>query len=344
MKKEDNKEKNENKKNLIITIGIVLVIILIGIGIGCLLINGRDLLNTNHQMSKINCNSLDGFELDKCLKENIENNNNYTKEELITIGYNEVNIENIDLNTNLEIDSSNLHKVEHLNKVEILFSTGENLVVELNGNNINLNVYNSENEVIKTQKIDNIKAMYYYKWGGVSTYRYIFLVDNDDKLFQLKTRSDTYLSNEENIEFKELKTSYKYVDLYTIYMYGTTSGEVMTYLGETEDGTLRFINNENIYNEDTYKVVNDKVVIINNRDIYLDSKLQSFKLKLEFDDFVLANKVDYILSNENYLYDDDLQLLYNGKVSSILGMDSNSTVIVIFEDGKNMLLDTVKII
>ena len=293
--------------------------------------------------SNTDCSLLEESELKKCLKNSIDNGVNYTKEELIDNKFEEVNIDKIDLSTNLSLpsDLTSLQKFDKVNNVKFEFAAGGSASLELNNNDVVLTFYDESNESIKRKKVSNIDSMYYYKVGGLSSIHYVYLIDNDKNLLELQIKRDGSYKDEIDNEFKKLNMNYKYTEIYSLYQYSTTSGAVRLNLAKDETGKLRFITNEKIYNEKTYKVVNDKVSIIQNRDIYFDDALQSYKLKLELDDFALLNKVNYILSNENYLYNDSLQLQYEKKVDSIL--NNGSTVIVIYEDGKNLLLEYIEI-
>ena len=342
-------------KNIYIIIFAIIIGLALIATIVTYVIGNKKIENKNEHEDKTaidnyesNCSGLDNFELKKCLEKNIENGKNYTKDELLSYGFSEINISDIDLDSDITEKTKNLSLMEDSTSLELFEQLEGSKIanIVLDSNNVVLNYYNRNGNILKTQKIENIKRMQYFRIGGGQARYYIFLIDYNDKNYQMifNTLNDVekvYNNQFDDILFKELNSNYIYSEFYKLYEYATTDGAVYSYIGKTLNGDLRFIDNGDIYNENTYKIVNNKVSIMKNRDIYFDNKIQSFKMKLEYDDFALTDKVNYILSDNNYLYDTYLQLQYDKKVIAILHI--NSLVITIYEDEKNFLLDNIEI-
>ncbi|MGM9876308.1 MAG: hypothetical protein ACI310_03660 [Bacilli bacterium] len=319
---------NKNKK-IIVSVIIVLLIIIIGILLAVFL------------LPKDNSNNID--KINETLK-SIEEGKKYTKDELIKLGLKEININDIDMNKNISNKINELVELETKNEYILEDSLGNKVLsIELNKSDVLLNYYDKEGKSVESQELHDIKTIKCHKASSLLGDEDIFLITNNNELLKLELRLNgiperIYEENFEKILFKKIELKYKYIDIKYILNYGTTSGINYSYIGKTIDKELKYLDTENNYDINTYKQYNN-VIIMNNRDIYLNKEIQSFKYKLGLESFVYNGKIEYILSKENYLYNSSLELQNNKKVSSILYSGIN--IVIIYEDGSNTLIEDV---
>lgn len=286
------------------------------------------------------------FNQQQCITNNINAENYYTKNILLSKGFNEVST-SVDTSRDITKSSSDLKKIATTNKVEIpsLIDGKKLALIELNNGVATLSYYNKEEVATKQQTINNVVSMSYENDLGVYD-RYVFLVDSNGDCYKLNVKPtidvDKIYNNQfTGLLFEKVTTVSNINEVYYLFNYSTTSGADVSYLVKTKDNAYKYIDDAKVYDTNTYKVISENGKIMNNRDIYLNGEVQSYKFKMEYTDGALKDKVQYILTTDNYLYDANLRLVYDKKVSSILV--KNYYVITIFEDGKNIAMDSIEI-
>lgn len=351
---EENKtniEMKENNKGLIIIIISVLAIAVASVVLVFIFNDNKETVDSNKQGNEeiVDCfkEKEDSFEINRCITSNIEKGHKYTKEELLNNGYAEIDINNVDINSNIVKELTNFNRMDDRNRLEVksVYDGKVLYIVEINNNVATLSYYSKEGTLLKQQTINNIIAIKHNESHNEQST--VFLLSSTSEVYKLYVDQHSDYERINNNDFKGLLFEKVTVvnnvnDVYYLLNHSYTLGANISYLVKTKDNVYKYIDDGKVYDINTYKVVNENVKIMNNRDIYLNEKVESYKLKMEYVDTPFYGKVNYILSNENYLYDANLNLVHDKKVVAILKGETAFNI-TIFEDGKNLTTDFTEI-
>ena len=261
----------------------------------------------------------------------IKNGENYTKEQLVSAGFKEVDIDTYASNN---LVSPSLNALETKDDYSVLTSNNKKVVdCVVNKNIATLNYYNENEEIIDSQTIENVKSMYvvFSDKAGSSD---LLILTLDGSVYQLQLRLNgapemAYSDATKRLKFSKLDLKNKYQEFYP-------SNVVNSYIGRDETGKFRFLNNETEYTDDIYKTIGD-VTIFNNREIKLKDSVQTFKYKVSIGSSVNYDEIEYIISDNNKLYDTSLKLHSDNIILSVF--EGNGSIVILYENGKNELIE-----
>lgn len=261
----------------------------------------------------------------------IKNGENYTKEQLVSAGFKEVDIDTYASNN---LVSPSLNALETKDDYSVLTSNNKKVVdCVVNKNIATLNYYNENEEIIDSQTIENVKSMYvvFSDKAGSSD---LLILTLDGSVYQLQLRLNgapemAYSDATKRLKFSKLDLKNKYQELYP-------DNVVNSYIGRDETGKFRFLNNETEYTDDIYKTIGD-VTIFNNREIKLKDSVQTFKYKVSIGSSVNYDEIEYIISDNNKLYDTSLKLHSDNIILSVF--EGNGSIVILYENGKNELIE-----
>lgn len=345
------KPKKTNKGLLIAVIVILLVAVIVAVYIFLIKKNEDGSNQGVGDGNIVDCfdeklNEDKNFIQQQCITNNINAEYYYTKNILLSKGFNKVST-SIDTSRDITKSSSDLKKIATTNKVEIasLIDGKKLALIELNNGVATLSYYSKEEVATKQQTINNVVSMSYEN-DHIGFDRYVFLIDASGDCYKLHLNQaidvDKIYNNQfTDLLFEKVTNVSNINEVYYLFNYSTTSGADVSYLVKTKDNVYKYIGDGKVYDTNTYKVISENGKIMNNRDIYLNEEVQSYKFKIEYTDAVLTGKVKYILTTDNYLYDANLTLVHDKKVSAILVKDYY--VITIFEDGKNIATEATEV-
>ena len=240
----------------------------------------------------------------------------------------------IDTNASNNLVSSSLNALETKDDYSVLTSNNKKVVdCVVNKNIATLNYYNENEEIIDSQTIENVKSMYvvFSSMAGSSD---LLILTLDGSVYQLQLRLNgapemAYSDATKRLKFSKLDLKNKYQELYP-------SNVVNSYIGRDETGKFRFLNNETEYTDDIYKTIGD-VTIFNNREIKLKDSVQTFKYKVSIGSSVNSGEIEYIISDDNKLYDTSLKLHSDNIILSVF--EGNGSIVILYENGKNELIE-----
>lgn len=262
----------------------------------------------------------------------IKNGENYTKEQLVSAGFKEVDI---DTNASNNLVSPSLNALETKDDYSVLTSNNKKVVdCVVNKNIATLNYYNENEEIIDSQTIENVKSMYVVRVSSMAGSSDLLILTLDGSVYQLQLRLNgapemAYSDATKRLKFSKLDLKNKYQELYS-------GRDVDSYIGRDETGKFRFLNNETEYTDDIYKTIGD-VTIFNNREIKLKDSVQTFKYKVSIGSSVNSGEIEYIISDDNKLYDTSLKLHSDNIILSVF--EGNGSIVILYENGKNELIE-----
>lgn len=362
--------KNNSQKILLIILGIMIAI-LVCLGIGKIFYQENNIVEENETIEESN-------DIDDSIDEDIENveqNNNlcknyrelneyskdYCKEinnnkniNLNNLGFEEININNIDTTKefmpnqiliDFNLDKNDEYKSLKNGESEIFVDEEELIKIGISLEN-NVAYFNLNNEKIKI--LDNIKNIYIQSMhcGGEKT---IDFLSNDGDVYQIASFNVQYNNEDLNQsikkiqeiiknDLKKLNTNLKYVDLMIWNKGHDTCSAIEEVIGITNDGKKYIVNKETLLTEYYYNVVqdypldllpNENVKVYPNFSIAIGNKTLDYKFKDIYSEFI-------ILTQDNYLYDAIKdKLVSNDKVNKIYY--NHDAYIAVFNDGEMLV-------
>ena len=329
--------KNNLQKILLIIIG-VMITILVCLGIGKIFYQENNDIDEyienveqNNNLCK-NYKKLNEYSKDYCKEINSNNDIN-----LNTLGFEEININNIDTTKefmpnqiliDFNLDKNDEYKTLNNGESEIFVDEEELIKIGISLEN-NVAYFNLNNEKIKI--LGNIKNIYIQSMncGGEQTMDFL---SNDGNVYQISNLNVQYNNEDLNQSIKEiqeiiknnlkkLNTNLKYTDLMIWNKGHDTCSAEEEVIGIINDGKKYIVNRETLLTDYYYNVVPDYALdeepnkerarVYPNFSIVIGNKTLDYKFKDIFSEYM-------ILTQDNYLYDAVKdKLVSNDKVNKI---------------------------
>lgn len=210
---------------------------------------------------------------------------------------------------------------------------------EYTGNDVKLELENGTLKYTFNDKIftiDNVKTL---KTDHVTYESLLFAITNDNEVWYCNIGFDAYIKKLDDIPtFKKLTGKYKDVKMLHIAYSGDS--DTRDYLLVDENNKYYTLN-EKLYDETLFEQLNYehydvmKSYITTTGDIYYNNEKTDIKYKLGIYD-VYSEDISYIISTDNYLYQDNLEKYSLSKIEKILYNEFQHSFEIVFEDGTKL--------